>query len=135
MPSTSAIGKLVEAADVHGGDHQASNRSVIGPDEHGRVYHQNAFGYGGHKQDERVCVVVEGVRAPSPSGERAVRHSGKFPNAHVAPWCHLSAKSICFSMRPRECSVVPLFGKKPCDISKRCRPPPVLSPTIAHTIR
>ena len=55
MPSTSAIGKLVEAADVHGGDHQASNRSVIGPDEHGRVYHQNAFGYGGHKQDERAC--------------------------------------------------------------------------------
>ena len=29
-------------------------------------------------------VVVEGVRAPSPSGERAVRHSAKFPNEHVA---------------------------------------------------
>jgi len=28
--------------------------SVIGPDEHGRVYHQNAFGYGGRKQDERA---------------------------------------------------------------------------------
>jgi hypothetical protein len=42
-------------------------------------------------------------RARGEKDERArwsVRHCGKFPNAPVVPWCHLSEKSACFSMRP-----------------------------------
>ena len=38
--------------------------SVIGPDEHGRVYHQNAFGYGGRKQDERARWSYNPVQPP-----------------------------------------------------------------------
>src|SRR6516162_4859524 len=49
------LGAAARAAKLgHGVAAAVVDFSVIGPDEHGRVYHQNAFGYGGRKQDERA---------------------------------------------------------------------------------
>src|SRR6516162_3004906 len=53
---TAAVGLGAVAAAVDFG--------VIGPDEHGRVYHQNAFGYGGRKQDERARWSYNPVQPP-----------------------------------------------------------------------
>src|SRR5262245_12500717 len=59
------LGAAARAAKLgHGGAAAVVDFSVIGPDEHGRVYHQNAFGYGGRKQDERARWSYNPVQPP-----------------------------------------------------------------------
>jgi len=53
--------------------------SVIGPDEHGRVYHQNAFGYGGRKQDERARWSYNPVQPRNSQRRKAHPRSSSHP--------------------------------------------------------
>src|SRR5262249_33987639 len=84
----------------------------IGEREHARVYPNARSGAAARKQDERVCV-GGGWRAPSPRGERAVRHCGRFPNEPVAP---LRAGRQCKPLKLRE---IRSFGQCPPFMSTR----------------
>jgi hypothetical protein len=65
------------------------------------------------KQDERACVLVTG--ASSPRREQA-RSSG------LEPVVTLVLKKRLLLKAPRECLLMTLSGKKPCDINKRLDP-------------
>src|SRR6516164_10524491 len=79
---TAAVGLGAVATAVglgHGVAAAVVDFGVIGPDEHGRVYHQNAFGYGGRKQDERARWSYNPVQPRNSQRRKAHPRSSSHP--------------------------------------------------------
>jgi hypothetical protein len=67
--------------------------------EHAPVYPNARSGGGGPQSKTNACGVVGRGKRRAVRAERAVRQSGKFPNAHVAP---LRAGRQCKPLWPKE---------------------------------